>query len=194
MPSITEVEEALAVSLRAAKRGLGLAEDLAPGRGERAYLDEHAPVHLGVAHDTALADVGPAGLELRLDEDERAPAGRRAGERRRQRLGEPDERDVAGDERRSERQVLRTHAPDVRPLEHGHARVGAKLRMELTVPDVESADTGGACLQETVGEAARRGADVEAVLAGDVDAESLERAGELLPAPGDEARPLLELE
>jgi len=55
------------------------------------------PVHLGVADDAALADVGGARLELRLDEGKRAPAGRAAGERGREGLGEADEGDATAD-------------------------------------------------------------------------------------------------
>ena len=41
---------------------------------------------------------------------------------------------------------------------------------------------GGAALEQAVGEAAGRGADVEADPAGGVDAEVIEGGGELLPA------------
>ena len=53
--------------------------------------------------------------------------------------------------------------------------------MELAVADVERDHPGGARLQQAVGEAAGRGADVEAVLAGDVDAEGLERRASFSP-------------
>ena len=37
-------------------------------------------MRLRIAHDAAAADLRAAGLELRLDEDQRPPAGLRAGE------------------------------------------------------------------------------------------------------------------
>ena len=52
--------------------------------------------------------------------------------------------------------------------------------------DVERDHPCGAALEQAVGEAAGRGADVEAVEAGDVDPERLERVLELDPAARDE--------
>ena len=49
-----------------------------------------------------------------------------------------------------------------------------------------------AALQQAVGEAAGRGADVEAPAPGGVDAGRLERVGELDPAARDEARALVD--
>ena len=60
--------------------------------------------------------------------------------------------------------------------------------VELAAADVERADPGGAGLEEAVREPAGRGADIEAVLARDVDRERGERMGELLASAGDEAR------
>ncbi len=60
--------------------------------------------------------------------------------------------------------------------------------MELAVADVERDHVRCAALEEDVGEAARRGTDVEAAPARDLDAERVERVRELLAAPGDEAR------
>ena len=58
----------------------------APRLGLTGQLAKHATMNIRVAHDAA-ARLGAAGLELRLDEHERAPGaptGSRAGERRRQ--------------------------------------------------------------------------------------------------------------
>ena len=66
--------------------------------------------------------------------------------------------------------------------------------MELAAADVERADPGGAGLEEAVREPAGRGADIEAVLARDVDRERGERMGELLASAGDEAGRLCDLE
>ena len=148
----------------------------------------------GVADDAALADVGRPGLELRLHERERAPARRGAAERGRKRLVEPDERDVADDERRRERKGGAVEAADVRPLEDGHARVVAQLRVQLAVADVEGADPGRAGLEEAVGEAAGRGSHVEAMLPGHVEVERVERVRELLAPARDEARARRDLE
>ena len=76
----------------------------------------------------------------------------------------------------------------VHALDHVHARVVAKAPVELAVADVEGDHPLGAALQQAVGEAARRGADVEAGAALDVDLERVERVLELEPAARDVAR------
>ena len=58
--------------------------------------------------------------------------------------------DVGGGE------VARVHA-----LDHGDARVGAQLPVQLAVADVEGDHAPRAAVQQHVGEAAGRGADVE---------------------------------
>ena len=66
--------------------------------------------------------------------------------------------------------------------------------MELPVADVDRDHARRAGLQQAVGEAARRRADVGAVASGDVDPERVERVLQLLPSPRDEARRPLDLE
>ena len=105
---------------------------------------------LGVPHD-ALRCVGPARLELRLDENERVPPCSCKGERRRQDAGRGDERDVARDQLGCEGQ--RVEVARVHPLEHDDAWIGPQPRVELPVADVERNDPRRAALQEAVGEA-----------------------------------------
>ena len=59
----------------------------------------------------------------------------------------------------------------------------AEARMELAVADVERDHARRAALQQHVGEPARRGADVEAVEPGRIDAERVERVRELRARP-----------
>ena len=82
----------------------------------------------------------------------------------------------------------------VHALEHRHARVVADLRVQLPVADVERDHARGATLQQHVGEAAGRGADVQAVEPGDVDRERVERVRELVPGTRDVRRRRLDLE
>ena len=100
---------------------------------------------------TPLAIVGTARLELRLDEDERLPAGSGEGEHRGQRLRHRDERDVADDELGCEREL--PQRAGVHALEHGHARVRPEARVELPVADVDRDHARCPRLEETVGEA-----------------------------------------
>ncbi len=60
-----------------------------------------------------------------------------------------------------------------------HARVGAKLRVELSVADVDRVDARRAALEQTVREAPGRGAHVQANLPGGVDPERVEGRREL---------------
>ena len=130
------------------------------------------------------------GLELRLDEDERLPARPREGECGRQRGTDADERDVARDEVRRERQL--GQLARVRALEHGHARVGPQPFVQLSAADVEGDHARRASLEEDVREAAGRGSDVERVAAGRVDTELVEGVRKLLAAARHEARRLLD--
>src|SRR5439155_8850142 len=77
--------------------------------------------------DVCSSDLAAGGLELRLDEHERLPAGRGERERRRQRLADADERHVARDELRGERKLL--ERPCVHALERSEERrVGKECR------------------------------------------------------------------
>ncbi len=78
----------------------------------------------------------------------------------------------------------------VRPLQDGDPRIAAQARMELSVADVDRDDARGAAVEEDVGEAARRRADVDAVEACGVDAEPVEAVRELLSPARDVARRL----
>ena len=49
----------------------------------------------------------------------------------------------------------------VLPFKRGHARIRAQPRMQLPVTDVDGDDMARAARQQNVGEASRRGADVE---------------------------------
>ncbi len=118
--------------------------------------------------------------------------GLREAEHGRQHLPERDEGDVAGHELGREREL--GEVPRVDVLHHDHTRILAQTLVELRPADVERDHLGGAALEEDVGEAAGRGADVEAAPAGGIDAEGLERVVELLAAPRDEPRRLGELE
>jgi hypothetical protein len=79
-------------------------------------------------------------------------------------------------------------------LHHRHARILAQAFVQLCASHVERDHLGRAALKEDVGEAARRGADVEAATAPGIDAEDLERVVELLAAAGHEPRLLAELQ
>src|SRR5438067_214551 len=186
MLTLDEVEEHLPVPFRAGQPRVYDPDGLASPRERRlGHLAHDAAPHHRIAHH-ALRRLAAGGLELRLDEHERLPARRGERERRRQRLADADERHVARDELRRERELL--ERPGVHALDHRHARVGAKPLVELAVADVERDHARRPPLQEDVGEPARRGADVEAVETGDIDPERVERVTQLLATARDELR------
>ena len=133
--------------------------------------------------DDARLDASAAELELRLHHREQLAIRREALGDRGDHLRERDERDVDRRERGLERQVGRRDRARVGALDHVDARVVSKRPLELSVRDVERDHARGAALKQAVGEAAGRGADVEAVEAGHVEAERVERVRELDPAP-----------
>ncbi len=165
---VDEMEDELMVSLRAwQSRVYDAGGQPTPFQRRLRDLAHDAPLHLRVPHH-ALRDVCSAGLELRLHEHERLPAGSGEPQYRRQRETDGDERDVADHELRRERQ--RVQETSVRPLEHDHPRIVSQAGVQLAVADVESDHPGGAALEQDVGEAAGRGADVEAVEPARIDA------------------------
>src|SRR6476660_9078485 len=101
--SMHEVEDELPVPLRAGQaRVYDPRRRTSPRERGLDDLAYDAPVHVRVSND-ALRSLGATGFELRLDENERLPAGRGKPEHRRQRELHADERDVARDELRRER-------------------------------------------------------------------------------------------
>ena len=74
---------------------------------------------------------------------------------------------------------LQRQGPSVHPFERTHARIGGEVLVELPVADVDGDDAPRPALQQDVGEAAGRGADVEAGEARGIEGEGVERGGEL---------------
>ena len=69
----------------------------------------------------------------------------------------------------------RAERPGVRPLHRDDPRIAAQRLGQLAAAHVDRVDPGRAALEQDVGEAARRGPDVEADEAGRVDPERVER-------------------
>src|SRR5919201_6098449 len=167
---LREVEKELPVALRAGETGVYDSDDVRSeaDRGLR-HLAQDACVHGWIPDDSSLPDVGAPRLELRLDEHDRLPAPRRQPERRRQGHPHGDERDVADDELRRERQVGQRAC--IRALEDDDARIATDAFVQLAVADVERDHARRAALQQHIGEPAGRRADVEAIETGRIDDE-----------------------
>ena len=112
--------------------------------------------------DDAVVRPALAGLELGLHEgDDRAPAGPRVVATGPRTLSSEMNDDV--DDREVDRlgQGRGGQGARVRPLHRDDARVATERLGELAATHVESVDAARAALQQDVGEAARRGADIE---------------------------------
>ncbi len=173
--------------------GPGSPEGAKPRIGEPQLAGRGGDAEDGLAAVGGVADDPPADpltaeLELRLDHRQSLAARRQAGGHGGQDLGERDEGDVDRRQAGREGKRRRGELTCVEALDHGHPRVLAERVGDLAVGDVDGRDAGGAALEQAVGEAAGRGADVEAVAARDLDRERLERVLELDPAARDEAR------
>ena len=71
------MDEELDVAVGAAQRRRHHVDHVEPGVAQAvAHLAEHRAVHVGIAHDAALADPGAAGFELRLHQQHELAVGR----------------------------------------------------------------------------------------------------------------------
>ena len=135
-----------------------------------------------VAHDAAFPHLPLADFELRLDEGDERGARCRQRQDGGKNFFERDEAGVAGDEIGGLRHLFAAELAGVYAFEHDDARIVAEFPGELAAPHVHGIDLGGAALEQHVGEAARRGADVEADHALGIDGETIEAVGELQAA------------
>src|SRR5206468_3420281 len=194
-PVARAVEEELAVTLRTPERRGGDAEDV-PAAEHRVPGEarDRLAMECRVPDDSTLAHGLAPHLELGLHQRDDLTARREHAEHRGQDLLQRDERDVDDRERRLLAEDPRVERPRVGLLHDHHAGVLAQLGVELAHPDVHGVHAGGAALEQAVGEAAGRGAHVEADPAGHLHLEGVEGVGELLAAPAHERRAPLELD
>src|SRR5580700_6479903 len=134
-----------------------------------------------IAHD-AFLDVAAAGLELRLDQqNERCPRFEDFADGRHDEL-ERDEADINGGEIRPLGKARRIKRADVGLLHRDDIAAAAQARMQLIAADVDGVDAACAAQCQNLGEAAGRGADVEADAPRHVEMKMIERGCKLDPA------------
>src|SRR3989441_10286219 len=138
-----------------------------------------------VAHDTALAHQFTPDLELRLDEGDHVGPGRKDPEDGRQDLLQGDEGHVDHGERRVLGENTGVERAGVGLLHDDHARIPPEAGIELPGANVHGVDAGGPALQQTVGESAGGGPDVDADPAHHGNVEVVERVDQLLAAAAD---------
>ena len=119
------------------------------------------------------------GLELRLYQRQDLRARREQIADGRQHELERDETHVDGGEVGRVRQTRRIELADIGLLDADDVVAAAQPRVQLAGADVDRVDPLGAAREQHLGEAAGRGAGVEANAAGDVETEMIERGGKL---------------
>src|SRR5688572_18909659 len=148
-----------------------------------------------VADHSAFADLVAIRLELRLDQRNQPASRPGKCERRVEHLGERNEAGVADDQVDRLADDVGGQVAGVGLLVDDDAQVLAQLPGELVGADVDREHLHRPALEQYVGEAAGRGADVERHRARHVPAEMIERMSELDAAardPGMVAAPDLE--
>jgi uncharacterized protein DUF998 len=143
--------------------------------------DDSSRASLRIAHDAAFADRITSRLKLRFhkgDEIARVAKLRQGG---RQGETQRDERDVRNHE--VDRLLDGHGVPRISALVHDDPRILPESPIKLSLPHVDRVNPERAPLQQHVGEAAGRRADVDGNLPGHVEAEGVERSRELVAAP-----------
>jgi hypothetical protein len=131
---------------------------------------------------------------LRLDQRDHLAMGLEVLNAGRQDKDEGDEGEVGRDQvNRFWQQILRG-VTQIDPFHGDNPRVASELFVELGLADVDRVDAGSPVLQEAVRESAGGRPGIHADFARNIDAEVLDGREQLVPAPADEALPLLELE
>ena len=188
-PVARDPVEELDVAGRAAQRRSARLDRVHAERFERrAHLAQDRGVHGRIAHDAAAAEPVAAGFELRLHQRDHRAVRAQIRDRARHDRAQRDERRVDDDQIEAAGKRIVGEQPEIRPLDHGHARILAQLPGQLSVADVERDDRARAVREQRIGEAAGRSADVEHVEAGRIERKRRQRPLELFTAAADVAR------
>ena len=146
---------------------------------------DDAAMDVGVGDQSLLADLRPSRFELRFDEHDGVTVW---PEERRHPWEDPrerDERDIDRDEidlTEISWEHHRLETPCVDPFERHDTSILPELPRQLTATDVESRDAARTALQECIGKASGRRADVERRPPVDDDAERVKGMRQLDPA------------
>ena len=181
----------LAVALAALDPGRGDRDDTVAARREIVRNRDHrGRARLRLANDTALTDGLAARLELRLHERDDVAAVAQLLERGRQGQTQRDKGNVRDDEVHT--LIDRDALPRVHALVHDDAGILAEAPVQLTLSHVDRVDPERPALQQDIGEAPGRGADIDRDLPRDVKPQHVERARELVAATRDVPRAFLD--
>jgi hypothetical protein len=129
--------------------------------------------------DDPFAHLGPARLELWLHQRNDVGARTQDQSDRRENLSQRNKGHVDAHEVDRAREIGRSEVARIEALDDDDACVVSQLPVQLTMANVERYHSGSAALKQYIGEAAGRGADVEALPSRQIDAERLERVRQL---------------
>jgi len=142
---------------------------VAPSERGNAFRDffDGKLVHLGIANDSAFANVSPPRLELRFDENKGLGERRCRGKNGTEQECRRDKGDVHGEKGQhritSAGKRTRREKTCVGALDETDARIIAKLHGNLAEARVDGRDMSSAVLQKAIGESAGRSTDIETV-------------------------------
>ena len=157
LPSPPAIEDGNTSISRAAERG---------GEGRDVVAD--FLMHRRVADDAALGMLSRR-LELRLDQRQQMHRRRRQRQRHRQHGFQRNEADIDHDDVGPLRQPLALEAADIGLFHRNDPGMAVQRGMQLAAPDIDRKHQAGAVGEQHLGEAAGRGADVEADVVLDLD-------------------------
>src|ERR1035441_10548533 len=179
------------VASGAKHRGFGDAQppQVAAGGDELVQLAQHALVNCRIAdYARTPVSLGLAGFELRFNQRDDLSGWPKQCNGGRENLSEGDEgavdyRQVWRHEGR--RELRRRQRAGIGFLHYHHAGIAAQFPGKLALAHVHRIHFGSATLQQAVGKAASRGADVNRRLAGDIEVEVIKSVFELKAATTD---------
>src|SRR5437879_3132482 len=155
------------------------------GRNRFANGQDRLIVELLVSYDSAGANFLTGQFELRLDEDEKVGAESCRRHCGRNYLADGDERNINHDDVDAFRKVFHTEFACI-SRDRNNARILPQLPVKLFRVYVDSVDADCAALEQTIREAAVRGADIQANAPGRLNRKVFQRACEFRSAAADE--------
>ena len=141
-----------------------------------------------ISDDAAAAHLAFADFELRLDQSNYIRGFGYHALERRQNLIERNEGDIYNGEIEFYRELLGAKISAVNALQWHDSRVGSYLPIKLIMADIDRPHTGGAVLQQTIGEPSGRGAYINTEFIRGINVEFPERCFKLEPSPSYVAR------
>ena len=138
-----------------------------------------------IGHDTTGTHLTASHFKLRLHHGNDIGVRGRAGGQRGQHCGQRDERQVRDHQIDCPADGVRCQFADIGPFDHPHPVIGSQRPRELSVSHIHRDHLGRTAIQQHLGESTGGRTGIQTAPAGNIDAEVLERADQLVRAAGD---------